>query len=316
MGILYKMLYNIYMISVLYYTNNLLPSAILENTLISTSHLCKQSNAELIITSHFPITKDYQEIDISESPEDRMYTGKINIETKEARIANIYKHLVKDLRLDLDSNYQSYVVGKLPYVHKSIFKQILFSLEKAKGDSIIFMEHDCFYPEDYINIISTALEYANFGYVHKNCCYFDFEGFYKADTKFCLSGCSGKKDLLSAIFTRKMELLDANQPYYFEALLDSTTDDLKEKYKGEILATKPICIDLLLPSNHDILDMKHKLNQNGQLSILKALPGAMQNYHKLDRHPYWGDTSTFMDMLRIDIDKKTEKECLLGTSYF
>jgi hypothetical protein len=303
------------MTSILYYTNNLLPSQILENTLTAVNHLCLQNNCELIITSHFPITKSYEEIDISESPADRMYSGKINVETKEARIANIYKHLVKDLRLDLTCNHKSYVVGKLPYIHKSIFKQILLGMEKAKGEIVIFMEHDCFYPEDYISAVETALQQHGFGYCHQKCCYLDFEGFFRADTRFMLSGVSGKKDLLTRIFSRKLELLNSGQPYYFEPVLDSATPDFKEKY-SEVFATNSACIDPFLPENHDILDIKHKLNQGGQLAMLKTHPGAMQNYQKIESHPYWGTVSTFMDMLKIDLDKDTETECLLGTRYF
>jgi len=304
------------MTSILYYTNNLLPPKILKNTLIAVNNLCLKNDCELIITSHFPITKNYEEIDISESPEDRMYSGKINTETKEARIASIYKHLVKDIQLDLDSDYKSYVVGKLPYVHKSIFKQIIFSLSKAKGETIIFMEHDCFYPEEYIAIIQESMKNNDFGYIHKKYCYFDFEGFFKADTRFVLSGCSGKTELLSSIFNRKLELLNTNQPCYFEPILDLAPDDFKNKYKGEIFASNPICIDSLLPENHDMLDIKHKLNQGGQLSILKTSPGAMQNYIKLESHPYWGNSSTFMDMININMDTQTEEECLIGTRFF
>jgi len=304
------------MISILYYTNNLLPSKILENTILAVNSTCLKNNCELIITSHYPITKNYEEIDITESKEDRLFTGKINLETKEARLAHIYKHLVKDLSFNLDSKHKAYVVGKLPYTHKSIYKQILLSLSKAQGDSIVFMEHDCFYPESYIEAVHKAMKHYNFGYCQKNCCYLDFEGFFKTDTEFMLSGCSGKKDILTNIFSKKLELLNTNKPYDFEPIINTASNDFRDKYPEEIIASNSVCIDQFLPPNHDILDIKHKLNQGGQLFVLKRHPGALQNFVKIENHPYWGNSNKFMDMMQIDIDRNTAEECIIGTKYF
>jgi hypothetical protein len=296
--------------SILYYTNNLLPSDLLESTLKSVNDICSENDCELIITSHFPITKKYEEVSISDNSEDQMYLGQINPQTGVAKLAGVYNYLVKNLCLNINSNHKSYVVGKLPYVHKSIFKQIIFSLQKAEGDNIIFMEHDCFYPSEYVNIVNNALQEHNFGYINKRTCFFDHEGFFKADHRVVLSGCWGKKDILLPIFERKLELLNANKRYYFEPLSNSLSDEFKEQYKEEIFASKPICIDGFLPEHHDMLDIKHGFNQCGQLSMLRT------EHNAILEHPYWGKTSKFMKMINIDIDPMTKKLCLLGSSLF
>jgi len=305
--------------TILFYTNNLLPPKLLESTLSSAINFCKDSDNEIVITSHFPITKKYETIDLADNKEDHMYTAKINLKTNEARLSHVYKHLVKSVSVETEGiKCQSYVTDKMPYTHKSIFKQISYSLSKASYENVVFMEHDCFYPLNYLEGLEKARNecHCDFQYAYNNACYMDYGGYFKADTRFMLSGCSGKRDYLKAIFDNKLQLIKDSKQYYFEPLLKECTDEMKEKYSGEILVDNYVCADRFLGENHDVLDIKHKLNQAGQLHVLRNTAGWLKNCRHIDEHPYWGSPKKYLDMIDFYMDKESEAETMLGTRFF
>ena len=52
--------------AIFYYTNNLISPSILNSTLGQAIKHAKDNNCELILTSHFPLTKKYEKIEMEE----------------------------------------------------------------------------------------------------------------------------------------------------------------------------------------------------------------------------------------------------------
>ena len=139
--------------SVLYYTNNLLPKKLFKHVLNNVIKHTQENNCELIVTSHFPITKQYEEISLNSK---KSYGEDVRPDGEQER-SKIYDYIVKDVVIEPNINYKSFVVGKIPYSLNSILKQIVLSLENASHENIVLMEHDCLYPNNYISTVNKAL---------------------------------------------------------------------------------------------------------------------------------------------------------------
>ena len=272
--------------SILYYTNNLLPQKLFEHVLGEVVKQAKENECELIITSHFPITEEYEEFSLGETN----YAKDINQNTGRFQVSDIYEYVNRNTQIDTSNiNCKSFVVGKIPYSLESILKQIHFSLEKCRGKNIILMEHDCLYPKNYIKTVNHVLTnyQKEFTYCSFNTVFLNEHGYFNIPNKsFLLSGCAGKKELLKGLFQRKIELIKSKSPFTFEPILSVEPEAKKERYPQEIIIDKHICIDSFLGENNSILDIKHHLNADGYFR------GEYYSDHAL-----WGNAKQYKDMI-------------------
>jgi hypothetical protein len=270
--------------SIFYYTNNIAPPKLLEHSFLNVIKHCKDNNCELIVTSHFPITKSYTTVSIGNNNQPSV---------------PIHRHIVSDLSIDTDGlDVKNYVVGLLPYSHASIIKQILFSEERCSGDNIILMEHDVLYPDNYIPTVERFLGNRDLTYCHLNIAFLNTNGYFNIDAgSLILSTCAFKRNILKGIYSKKLELINENKPYLFEPLLNSASKYHIDFYKKESIVENHICIDIFL-KNKCPLDIKHHLNTDGML--------ISDNYYHF--HPYWGEDKAYIEMIRsAEIDDKNKK---------
>lgn len=278
--------------SIFFYTHNLLPKELLRHTLSSAVKHAKINNCELILTSHFPLTNDYIDKKMFDSP---FYADEIDPVTRKSSKSPLYDYLVKETILTSKEiegvDIKSYVVGKLPYNITSIVKQIILSLDMCSGDNIIFMEHDCLYPDNYVKTVETSL--TNFGkdltYCLYNICYLNFEGYFVPvdPNGLWLLSFAGKKDLLRNIYERKLELSKSNKKIFLEPILSCHDSYVKSIEPRDMAVKNNICIDKFLGKDRPILNIKHKLNADGYTAGDKY-------FHD---HLYWGNDKQYLDMM-------------------
>jgi len=291
-------------ISILFYTNNLISPNILKESLEGAIKHAKDNDCELIVTSHFPVTKNFTDTPLINKP---YYLQEFNPENQKQKASNIYEYIVKDLQVEANCDYfRNYVVGKLPYSHESIFKQILLSLEKCSRDNVILMEHDCFYPKEYINAVKKCLidfQY-NFAYCSFANCFLDEKGFFDISfRKFLLSTCVGKTKLMKKIFTDKLKLFQEKKRYKFEPILDIEPD--KDKYADNIIVDKHLCMDKFLDG--PVLDIRHQLNSSANVLV--------QDGDYSQHNEYWGSAKPFINMIQnIRVKRKDAQRWCYGTA--
>lgn len=291
------------MVSILYYTNNMISPDLLKKTLYGAIQHCRDNSSELIITSHFPLTDKYETVNLNDT---EFYSKDLDVKTGNKVDHHVYKYLAKDLCIHInDINYKSFVVGKMPYTLETIFKQILLSIQHSSSDKIAFMEHDCLYPNRYINVVDSVLESYNMGYCADMNCILNVNGYFKIDNPgYFLSGCCLRKDVLQKCFERKIELINSNKPYRFEPMIDSFPEyDLKQ-FSEEYIINRHLCIDSFLDG--PILDIKHSLNQNGMLSS--------NNYRDYDE--YWGESDQYLSLFSNYIEDEEKKKYSFGLDMF
>jgi hypothetical protein len=282
--------------SIFYYTNNLLPLKLFKYTFYNTINLCKENDCELILTSHYPITEKYEEINLNNS------TNK--------KDNAIYNYIVKDFIIpeeDLkDVNIKSYVVGQLPYHYDSIMKQLLLSEEKCSGDNIILMEHDCLYPKDYIKVVNGFLDIYDMTYssfsntLLSKCGYFNVAG-----GSYVLSTCSFRRSVFKDTYKRKLELINDKKQFLFEPYLDIQQKKYRNSYKEEIIINKHLNIDNFL-KGQCVLDIKHNFNTDGMLMG--------DSYFHF--HDYWKEDSQYIQLIDVDISDNNKKMWNYGIGKF
>lgn len=233
-------------LALLYYTNNLVSPFLLKSSLESVSKMAEKENAEIIVTSHFPITEEYE----VENLGDEYYS---------VNRSNLYDYIVKDQIIDVPRNAKSFVVGKLPYSLESIMKQILFSIDNCESDNVIFMEHDCFYPSNYLGAIDQALNKlgADIVFINKKRTFLNANGFlhYKLSTAL-LSGFAGKKDVMKNIFENKLKIInERGRLTSIEPVVDCSEISPIIHHPDDIKIDNALCIDYLLDGT--ILDIRY-----------------------------------------------------------
>lgn len=282
--------------SVFYYTNNVAPPKLLESTLRATLKHCADNRCELILTSHYPLTEHYE----------THYLGNQAIEPS---ITSLYNYIVKDVIINDEElrgvDIKSYVVGKMPYSYESIMRQILFSLEKCNGQNIIFMEHDCFYPETYIKTIEKFLVGQNKNLTHCiRSVFLNEKGYFRTSGgSFVLGTCAAKREIIKRVYERKMELIANSKNLTFEPLLDTAPVSKRNSFREEIIVKNHVCIDAFLEGC--VLDIKHHLNADGFLTSNNCAHS----------HPYWGEDTKYIEMLRsVKVGEEDQKlwSCGIG----
>ena len=284
--------------SILYYTNNVLSEPLLKKTLFAAAEHASVEDRELLVSSHFPLTKEYERIVLG----DQDFSD----------TSGIYSHLIKGEWELPCANYRAYVVGKKPYVLRSICEQMLHLLENANGENIVLMEHDCFYPSDYVESVGKALDStgSEMGYVFNSHTYFNYDGFWKLQGGVSfMSGFSFKKYKAIEILKRKIELDDKETLSYFEPLLSINPQFLHDRYPDEIIYKNHVCIDEYLMEDHDLLDLKHGMNQGGYI---------MANGGKIDNiHPYWGNAAPYLNLLEsMNLSQQEVNRYVYGISMY
>ena len=186
--------------AIFFYTNNFINRNILKETLEDAVCHCEQNDCDLIITSHYPITSEHIDVSSNDLFEDKRDKD----ETPEA-LHDLY---VTDLDIDMKGVGFNYVVGRLPYNVASILRQLLlsFSVCDKEIENVIFFEHDCFYPDNYIEVVEEALENHNVTHAMANCLMVNRKGFYRCEPHMYMSSFAGRKDDLYDIYLKKKEL--------------------------------------------------------------------------------------------------------------
>jgi len=203
--------------SIFYYTNNILPPKLLNYTLNEALKHSQENDCELILTSHFPLTKKYEVVKLGEEH----YYEDMSPITREKKKSSLYDYIISGNIIE-DDRVKAYVVGKLPYSLDSIIRQLLLSMEVCNGENIILMEHDCLYPKNYIESINKAVN----GY-NKDLTYCHYANVFLSSNGYCnqsnptlfLGNCAGKKDLFKELYTKKLELFLSGKSRLFEPLL-------------------------------------------------------------------------------------------------
>jgi len=312
--------------TIFFYTNNLLHRNLLRKTLITAVDCARFSNAKLLVTSHFPLFKEY--IDVSSE-----FGG-----LKEDNLPEDYKELcIKDLNLDNEPHAINYVTGKLPYKPKSILDQLIFSCDHCNTDNIVLFEHDCFYPHDYVKIVEEQLKRYDITYCMEAYCMVNRKGFYVCEPHPYLSSFSGRRETFTDIFKKKKEMygevirmLEPVVPCDL-VLKDIKWTDGKEhmipkilrvktKYDGdkevyakseeraaqinEIIASNSFCLDRVL-GNECILEFQHGLNCTASLYLMRQVydnSDMEEEYRKCSNvHPYWGLADKFTPSARMPL---------------
>lgn len=263
-----------------YYTNNLISPELLKATLGSACELSVKNNAELILTSHFPITDEYTVKDLGNE-----YYGTFR--------PNLYDYLVRDSIVDIPDNAKAFVVGKLPYSLKSIIKQILLSIDNCDSDNVVFMEHDCFYPSDYLKAIDSISDDIDIAFVDSKRCFLDEIGFFKFKAPtILLSGFSGKKEVMKEVFENKLRLLDEGKKISsVEPYVDYGEMSQVINHSEEIKINNSTRVDSFLDGT--ILDIRHQFNSSANVLVKKEYNG---------HDSYWGDADKYKNMIKyVDV---------------
>ena len=280
---------------IFFYTNNLICKDILKTTVAGVIGHAKKNNCELVITSHYPVLSQH----IPEKLPSSNVPNAFDIKGNEK---SLDKYMVKDLRMDGDGVATNYVVGPQKRAPKTIFDQIILSMERSHGSNIVLMEHDCLYPDNYIPVVNDALNDCDFTYCSKNITFVSWKGYFKnLFLDFYLSSCSGNREIMQAIFKAKRDIFKNNISAWFEPILkkhveDQNSDMVKEFGidKREIIVEDYKCIDDNLGDGVDILDIKHKLNYSGLPKFINS-DDFSGYYHQ---HPYWNSSDKYIEMIK------------------
>jgi hypothetical protein len=247
--------------SIFYYTNNVVPKGILEKTLSNCiSFVENNEDTELIITSHLPLTKKYKDV-----------SSKFNVFLDE-RLNDV----ATSLCIDVDNpRVFPYVVGELPHCIGSIIDQIMFSLECAKGENIIMMEHDVFYPLDYFEEVVSELDKGyDFVFV-KNHLFLCGDGFFNVSNFYPLSRFSGKKSAWIDLYTHIVDkkLIEVEPSLKGIGTVDRGLNDVENF--------------LIFENKNPVLDISHGLNTSGRLL----------DYNYYDNDEYWGHKDSILSLI-------------------
>lgn len=326
--------------TVFFYTNNFLNRKILEATLREAVQHCVKNNAFLLVTSHYPISKDF--INASKDFQDHIIEDKIPEEMK-------YLY-VKDLEIDFCGIGVNYVVGRLPYKAESILKQLIFSCEHCKTENAVLFEHDCFYPQGYIEQIEKSLNEHRLCYCMESYLMVNKNGFFLCEPHPFLSSFSAKNNYFYDIFLHKKKIyVKKNKPIrllepfisyklikkrinwkngikrpvslIIKPLLGQEIENksiLESKnaigLKDEMLINDGFCVDGLFV-NCPILELQHGVNTTNSLFLMRdvydnsILDTDDSKYGNLImEHSYWGKPERFVDMVKINDSAKKHIE--------
>jgi hypothetical protein len=175
---------------ILYYTNNIVPEGILRATLKSAIDHAKDIDAELIITSHYPLASWAKE------------EGSLGV-TDFPKYENVA--VSGDFIPQMD-NVKCFTVGPQDQELSSIVKQMLFSMKQTEAKNIYMHEHDVFYPPNHYSDLEEPLCRGRDVATVLNHKFLDADGYYTIKNfNFALSRFAGKKTYLVNVYEYKLE---------------------------------------------------------------------------------------------------------------
>jgi len=231
--------------ALLYYTNNLLPSPLLNESLSRVFDMALENDCSVMVSSHYPVTSHY--VDISDDPFLAL-SREGGFEFNE-----LIDQVLASEKCERD-NVDAVVTGRLAYSPATIIRQIIDMLRRTDCDKVLLMEHDVFYPPNYVADMSAALDDNEFA-LYDNYVFIDSEGFFGTDTNFRhLSRYGARCDALEDFFVTKLEddRFAILEPVLMQFFSGDPDEDL---VKGTVIDGPPV------------LDIKHGANATGQIIV-------------------------------------------------
>lgn len=244
--------------ALLFYTNNLLPAPLLNETLERMFRTAWRCDCVQIASSHFPITPRF----VDASNDEFLEPCRRDLFSFDPCIAEAY---VRNPECGIQTDI-ALVTGRLKYSPETIARQIVHALKKTTCEKIILMEHDVFYPDDYVPLMSAALDEVPFA-LYDNFLFMNQDGFFGTDMDFChLSRYAGRREAMEDFFLSKIEedRFAILEPVFLEYYSGDPDADI---VKGTVVHGE-------VP----VLDIKHGANASGQILV---------GEHRL-MDDYWG----------------------------
>ena len=244
--------------ALLFYTNNLLPAPLLSETLEGMFKAAWKHNCFQIASSHFPITPRFTDV----SDDEFLAPCRDGIIGFDPCIAEAY---VKNPECRVQTDI-AVVTGRLRYSPETIAHQIVHAIRRTNVDKIILMEHDVLYPENYIPLMSAALDGADFALYDKYL-FMDGDGFFGTDMEFRhLSRYAARREALEEFFMSKIEedRFSILEPVFTQHFSGDPDADMVH--------------GVVVSGDAPVLDIKHGANAAGQIIV---------GEHRL-MDDYWG----------------------------
>lgn len=232
--------------ALLFYTNNLLPAPLLREAMVRMASAAQEHGCLQITSSHFPITSCFEDV----SDDEFLAPCREDIFNFDSCISEAYVQNPIDLQTDV-----AVVTGRLKYSPETIARQIVHALRRTDVDKVLLMEHDVFYPDDYVPMMSAALDEAEFA-LYDNYVFMDPDGFFGTDMEFFhLSRYGARRTALIDFFTSKIEeqRFAILEPVFMEHFSGDSDSDL---VKGVVVGGEV-----------SVLDIKHGANAAGQILV-------------------------------------------------
>jgi len=226
-------------ISLLYYTNNLLQSNLLTETLSNVLSCCSYLNTcqpascltkcELIVVSQKPLFENFI-----------IYDG-IFMTTKKKSYDSLSNYIVSE-NFKKPLWCKNIVVGEREYSTETLIDQIKVGVSYCSYNKVALIEHDVLYPYNYIEKVESCLDLCDICY-WSNTRFLNQMGFYYIEDAHCLSRYSFKKKRIE-------EWMISDKTKSFEPII---------KFKKDIEDD-----DVIVINSDPTLDIKHGLNLTGQ----------------------------------------------------
>jgi len=233
--------------ALLFYTNNLLPAPLLNATILRMWELAWENDCFSIISSHFPVTPSYTDV----SGDEFFDPSRKDIFPFDPAIEGAFVRR-PECRVQSDV---AVVTGRLAYSPMTIARQIVHALRRISLEKIILMEHDVFYPPNYIADMSAALDDSAFA-LYDNYTFMDCDGFFSTEMEFRhLSRYAAHRADLENFFMSKIEedRFAILEPVFIDHFRGDPDADL----------VKGVVVNGAVP----VLDVKHGANAAGQILV-------------------------------------------------
>lgn len=284
----------------LYYTNNLLSPELLTKTVEEVLTHGESTNSEVLIISHYPVLDNHINLHLNNLPLMQFFIAPMKQKMDKS---SIYNHLTKVLAIPARGDCKNYVVGQHPYNPTTIIQQLDAASELCNSDAVILMEHDCFYPEDYVDVCRRVLDAHDAARCINHRCYCTVDGYLRYQ-RFFLNGLAMRlKPFKQYIENKKKQLWMNKRLSYLEPYVEGL-EVLSDGFEVKSYAD----VDGLLGEDHDLLDLQHGLNYYQCLHV-----SSQMRSHIIDSHPFWGDAGPYIDLIKTNMLSKSEKVlCFCG----
>jgi len=270
--------------TLIYYTNNIVPKNLLHRTLTDAVHYSDINNLDLVVTSHYPLSHHPTFVKLFQELESYVSIDK-------------YRVVEKIVNEELFPRARFFAVGNLPSLLTSLVRQLIFTLEQVKTETVILIEHDVLYPKSYFGRVIEELGKGYDLVFSKNSVMYN-DGFLKLDKPFIfLSRLSGKTETLINHFSKYNP--------------GETLEPIPSQYKDLNLHKCKIYDNCsVIDNEHPTLDIKHGLNLTASVMTKE---GASQT------NEFWGNKEDIKSLLEVpELQDSVEKQILgeVGLDFF